>query len=491
MNRYSRICWYAVILSLYSPFHFASASTGLEVMFGQVAPPKVDEIVFADIPTVTVPKASEPMKLGQPFDEGAWKQALKLEGFSRTREYALQIARGLSGGGDAESFMKDALQPRQNTCVFLVYDEINLYVGFQCRDDDMKNLVVEPSQKRDAAVWGADSVEVFIAPWKSNDTYFQFIVDSRGTIYDAANRFYQDEGGRRKVIDKTWNAGVDIYAKSFDDFWIVQLKIPFKDLGLSPKDRVRINLGRSETIGTKSEHSSWIQVEEGFHETERFGDVNFGQAPAAPPLKIVKIAFPDPLWGENGMKVWIRNNGKGSIRATIKAELQDAKGNPEDAVSRDIGIQEGNNACVVYLPYRITEFGKHTILLRLTDPSGKSVYEHRTLPLATPDLLFVECPDAFFSTQPSGAAVTTLNISPASLDEIQLRYSVFSDKPKGKALSRVDITDVRSRVIYTEIGLEKLKVDVPCELRVEVIQKATGNAIGRQVVPFRRVNQSW
>lgn len=465
-----------------------SAVGEMKIQFGREAPPKTVEITFADISVVAIPKASQPVKLGQPFNKDGWARALKVEGFSRTRFYAMQIARGLSGGGDAESFLKDALKPRQRTKVFLTYDDDFLYVGFQCWDDDMSAISVEPTQKRDSAVWGADSVEIFIAPWKSSATYFRFIVDSRGTIYDAVNRFYQDEGGRRKAIDKAWNSGGKVFSQTFDTYWIVQLQIPLKDLGLTPNDRIRMNLCRSERIGTKVEFSSWIPVEESFHETERFAEVCFDRAPDAPPVKIEKIAFPDPLWGENGMKVWLRHTGKADTRATIRAELLDAKGNLEDSVSRHISLRTGKGSCVVYLPYRITEFGKHTISLVLAAPNGNTIYEQRMLPLATPDLLYVQCPDAFFSTQPSGVAVTTLNVSPASLDEVQLRYTVLA---KDKAADEKKVPRVDSRVIYTQIGLEKIQQDVPCELRVEVIQKAAGKVIGRQIVPFRRAPLSW
>ena len=140
--------WHLLTLIFILHNSVAYASSNLKITFGRDASPKLDIIEFSNLPSITVPKATGPVKLGSRFNENGWKQALHLKDFSRTRFHAMQIARGLSGGGDATTFLKQASKPRQQTEVFLLYDDQSLYVGFQCRDDDMKNLIVEGSGKR-------------------------------------------------------------------------------------------------------------------------------------------------------------------------------------------------------------------------------------------------------------------------------------------------------------------------------------------------------
>jgi hypothetical protein len=154
------------------------------------------------------------------------------------------------GGGEALT---------QQTRVWIGYDRAALYLAFHCAEDRMAQLrasVTEP----DGAVWTDDDVAIFLDPGASRSTYYQFEINALGTVFDSFND------------DRTWNSDARTRARHEDAAWILEVAIPWEDLGAVARsgERWGINLGRQEK--SRSETSAITST---FKKTAGFADLIF------------------------------------------------------------------------------------------------------------------------------------------------------------------------------------------------------------------------
>lgn len=167
--------------------------------------------------------------------------------------------------------------PPTATTSWLAYDDENLYVAMRCAEPKTKDLHIV-GENRDDAVWNGDSVEVSLANAPENGaslardaSYFHFIVNPRGVLWDAR--------ARGESNDISFNSNAKSAAKIGADQWTVEVAIPWKDLGMTapqPGTKLSLNLARVRVAGESATYSSWSQFVGGFQETENFGTVTRG-----------------------------------------------------------------------------------------------------------------------------------------------------------------------------------------------------------------------
>ena len=298
---------------------------GLTVYFGEPQPQQINEVVFEDIPSAHVPLVAGSGEWQAAFDSRHWQHAERIDRFQRICSDAKRIAAGISAEGSWEEFYEEALVPSKPMSAWLMCDESHLYVNVRCWDDDTRKLVVEPSGKRDGAVWNADSVELFIAPSQDGAEYFHFIVDSRGTLYDSRNRIDIEAGRRNRSTDASWNADVHVLTRLEAQRWDVLMKIPLADMGLEVGRGIRMNLCRSRRVGSFVEHTTWAAVEDSFHEIERFGEVSLGET-SSRQFRIQKIVHEPVLWGENLLKVVAVGQSQRPDQVMVNTEITNSTG---------------------------------------------------------------------------------------------------------------------------------------------------------------------
>ncbi len=133
------------------------------------------------------------------------------------------------------------------TSLTLLYDNAYLYVGFYGTDDDITNLqVTKAYKKRDGEIWNDDSFEVFLQPRLDDNLIYQFIINSSNYFFDS--KVKRGRGGG-------WNSEFNSDAKTAayvsveGNYWSAELRIPLKDMGVSPKpgEVWRGNLARTKT----------------------------------------------------------------------------------------------------------------------------------------------------------------------------------------------------------------------------------------------------
>jgi len=155
----------------------------------------------------------------------------------------------------------------QATRGFLARDDSHLYVFFLCRESQM-DRVRERVADRDGSVYTDDSIEIFIQPSESGDTYFQLVGSVRGTRCDVKIV--------KKVMDSDWNPDWTVAVSRGKSEWTLEARIPFSVLGAAPQAGAvwRMNFCRNET--PDKEISSWSAAFGSFHNQRRFGRVRFG-----------------------------------------------------------------------------------------------------------------------------------------------------------------------------------------------------------------------
>lgn len=210
------------------------------------------------------PRTSTPPVIDGKLDEAVWRGAPP-------------VRLGLSTTGQIGT---------KKTIARMCWDDANLYVSFDCEDEDIWNDYT----KRDDPVYSQEVCEAFLVPGCDLDRYFEINVSPRGVEFDAlvcnavkgvpgaGTDFAWTCKGLRSavVLDGTIDCRTDK-----DRGFTVEFAVPFAALGRStpkPGERWRANLYRIDLIPKPEEFQSWsptLQVPAAFHVPERFGTIFF------------------------------------------------------------------------------------------------------------------------------------------------------------------------------------------------------------------------
>jgi len=183
------------------------------------------------------------------------------------------------------------------TNAWMLWDDTNLYVAFECEDTDMYSSYTQ----RDGPLYTQDVVEVFIMDQTSTEGYYlEYEVSARGVLFDK----YMTHPSPGLQGDLSWDSAFDATViadgtldnpDDTDTGYLVEMAIPLADAygpGGAPADgeMVRMNLYRidyttADPIGGTGDNTqliTWSPTLRGaFHTPDRFGELTFHTA--APP----------------------------------------------------------------------------------------------------------------------------------------------------------------------------------------------------------------
>ena len=216
---------------------------------------------------VAIPKLHGAIKIDGELNEFVWTKAATIQPFYEN-----------DGSG----------QEREHTEVRLWYDDTALYLGWICRDVDIQATFTN----RDSKFWEEEVVEMFITP-KALNKYFELQWNPLGGVFDAIITNTLDAKGVSKAFEGDWSftakgmksavtrKGTPNNSNDIDDFWQVEVMIPFADLGQSAPKRGDVWRGNfyrfNRTKGLPVEQLSWSPtLLPGFHQPSRFGLLEFG-----------------------------------------------------------------------------------------------------------------------------------------------------------------------------------------------------------------------
>lgn len=177
-----------------------------------------------------------------------------------------------------------ALNAAYTTSARLTWDDDNLYISYETRDDEIKNSFAD----NDTTLWEGDVVELFVKPDAKDARYYEFQFAPNQARFDArftghrkptwqeAARF--DSGVKHAVaVDGTVNA------EGADKGWTVEAAIPWTAFGLDKAPatgtRWQANMYRIDSKGTHNMAfmGAWAPVGGDFHNVSGAGTLEFVQ----------------------------------------------------------------------------------------------------------------------------------------------------------------------------------------------------------------------
>lgn len=176
-------------------------------------------------------------------------------------QYALEM------GGFSVARMQTPAEAQ--TRLYFAYDDSHLYVAVRAEQLDMDNLSGASRADGDVTIWQNDSVELFIDRNGDRESYYHFIVNRVGTLYDAWRK--QGEGA-----DATWTSEAKVAAGADDDGWMLELAIPLENLGgpVEAGEAWLFNAVRNNP--SDNEFSSWVPLSEHhWHTPEHFASLKY------------------------------------------------------------------------------------------------------------------------------------------------------------------------------------------------------------------------
>ncbi|MCK5803834.1 MAG: hypothetical protein KAI66_13420, partial [Lentisphaeria bacterium] len=182
------------------------------------------------------------------LDDACWRSALA------TSPFVLATADGL---------------PSERTVARFAWDDTNLYVAIEAFEGmlapalNMLHKVPAKAEGKDANVFSDDSVEVFLQPPQGD--YYHFGANSGKGSYDGR--------GKGSGWDSSWRCA----SRRGDKSYVVEMSIPFADLGAKPEEGWRLNVTRHRPQAER-ELSTWCGLRGGFHQPEAFGTLLFADS---------------------------------------------------------------------------------------------------------------------------------------------------------------------------------------------------------------------
>ena len=330
-----------------------------------------------------------------------WEKAWQSGAFTVTRVQAVNYAHALQGGGEWEQLLPKTLIPRKPTQVRMGYDKNNLYMQIKCFQPQMADLYKYPaSGKRDGNVWSHENVDINLTASRNSDSYYQFIIDCMGTIYDAnPNRNSKDD-------PRGWNPDFYKHIHRDKDFWILTLALPVNKWNL-PLEAGRFidgNIARVELLN--HEHSTLSPVEKAFNEADRYCRFWLGHKTELP--EIVQMEMLNPMPGKNELMVTVRNSGKTTFNGVLKSG--------KDAVP--VKLTPGKSQEFKFI-VDIAKAGKATFRSELHNASGEVVDQVSAQTIVHPQLaLKLNSREFIAGSSPLNADITVNDLKCDSMLEI-------------------------------------------------------------------------
>jgi hypothetical protein len=162
---------------------------------------------------------------------------------------------------------KDTLAQVQ-TSFRVLWDDNYLYFGITCDEPMMDKLSPVVFARDEHAVFGNDTIEMFVDPDHTHDTYYQLAMNAGPSLYDGRGE------------DVAWNSDTIVKSHLGRDFWALEIAVPWSSLASKPAvgKLVGFNICRDRNLGDK-EWTNWARTMGGFHDPIRFAHLVLSGTP--------------------------------------------------------------------------------------------------------------------------------------------------------------------------------------------------------------------
>ena len=146
-----------------------------------------------------------------------------------------------------------------DTEAMITYDDQFIYVAAKCHSPDP---VLMTTLKRDNGdIWSGDVFYVNIDPLNETTNGFVFVTNTAGVQFEAllgGGSFLRGGGGGGGNFTQAWDQTWFSEAKVYDDYWTVEIAIPFKSLRFAEKGEWGINFSRG--LSSQNQFHSWVPI---------------------------------------------------------------------------------------------------------------------------------------------------------------------------------------------------------------------------------------
>ena len=297
------------------------------VQFSKTAAPAVSTQA-GKRPTFELPRA-EPRKIDGDLTEACWQEPTAHLG---------RFKLGLS-----------STVARHSRQAWAAYDDANLYFAIKLQREPGTDLRAEVHTPDDPMVWEDDELEIFLDPFRTGTEYFQIIINSAGTVYDARHRYKTvlDPGGAgptdtklERETDATWSSGIVCGIAIKDDYWTVEAALPLAGIGLSGAPvghAVHFNITSADwdtgEYTTLCPNSDW-------HDPKQLGAAVLGKTR----LQVTSLRLEGVGAGKNSLRMSAQDLAATGGRYALTLEM--TTGTDQITQSREFGLQPGATARV-------------------------------------------------------------------------------------------------------------------------------------------------
>jgi len=168
---------------------------------------------------------------------------------------------------------KTGAAPSPATTVRVLRDTERLYLGFDCQEPKMAQVVSEPRDADARAILRDASVEVFLNPSGDKKRYFQIVVNASGSLLDLSG----EKMGASHKLDFEWTSGAAVAVKRGAQGWTAEVAVPFKSLEPFDAAGFPANFTRNRILTDEpATRFTWSPfIAESFHEIDKFGALVF------------------------------------------------------------------------------------------------------------------------------------------------------------------------------------------------------------------------
>jgi F5/8 type C domain-containing protein/cellulose/xylan binding protein with CBM9 domain len=350
----------------------------------------------------------------------------------------------------------------------VLYNDTGLYFGIKCL---RKNMATMPAKKRarDKQVYHDECVEIMLDPNRDKKTYYHFIVNAVGSIFDRVC----DQGGF--VGDKKWNGEIKTAVYRGPDFWSCEIFVPFYTLEITPavNSQWRFNIGRE---AKNPEELSAISEDGSFNIAGRFAtlsglDVDFSKYcwTLEKPVCKTKIKA-----GKLELKLTSAIQNKTGKKSAVKAEC--ILVSPREQVyisSVNANIPNKTQQQLAMGDFTLKEKGKYKYYISLNNSVNKTALVRKSgylkvdyIPMAI-DLQVPWYKNAIFATQKIKNVILNvdLNMPQAELKKLSLDVSVRAkDSKVAIDTKKISAVAASNKIIFNATKLPEGKLEIVAKL---------------------------
>jgi predicted phosphodiesterase len=132
--------------------------------------------------------------------------------------------------------------PIEETEVYLCHDKDNLYIGARCFENEFSQMSAA-ALEHDGTTYMDDNLWFFFDTNFDKETYYQAIINSKGIVFDRLCSLIDGKSTK----DLSWNGPWEVASGREDDAWILEIKIPKRELKPLNKKQWGFNFRRLQT----------------------------------------------------------------------------------------------------------------------------------------------------------------------------------------------------------------------------------------------------